>query len=125
MNKRKMIEWIGLGMMGISSRTMWCVLMGVSVVDYVDCPHDIADLDYCIRMVRNGEVTKEDLRKVKESYAWYAPFIDNWDEIVSLYDNGKSEELNDGVFELCQFSHQTRYKHKTEMLANALRSEKM
>lgn len=118
MNKQKMIEWVGLGMMGISSRTMWCALMGVDVVDYVDCPHDIADLDYCIRMVRNGEVTKEDLQEVKKSYAWFSPFIDSWDELVSLYDNGKLCELNDKIFELCQISNQIRYKHQTKMLTN-------
>lgn len=125
MDKKKMIEWIGLGAMGISSRTMWCALMGVSVVDYADCPHDIADLDYCIRMVRNGKVTKDDLQKVKEHYAWFAPFVDNWDELVSLYDNGKLCELNNRIFELYQFSNHIRYKHQTEMLTNVLKSEKI
>lgn len=117
MNKKKMIEWIGLGVMGISSRTMWCVLMGVSVVGYVDCPCDVADFDYCVWMVRNGKVTRDDLQKVKERYDWFAPFVDNWDELVSLYDKGKFNELNGRIFELCQFSHQIRYKHMTEMLA--------
>lgn len=121
MNKKKMIEWIGLGVMGTSSRTMWCALMGVGV-DYADCPHDVADFDYCIRMVRNGSVTAEDLQKVKERYGWYAPFVDNWEGLCSLYDKGKLQELSDKIFELREFSYQIKYKYQTEMLSNVYKS---
>lgn len=98
MDRQKMIDWIGLGKMGRSSRTMWCALMGAADVTDADKPYDNADFDYCIRMVRMANVTKEDLQKVKERYEWYAPYIDGWDELVSLYDADDNQEL----FELLQ-----------------------
>ena len=45
MNTQKMIEWIGTHNVGISSRTMWCGLMGVNPGSdgRFDVPHDADD----------------------------------------------------------------------------------
>lgn len=111
MDKQRMIDWIGLGNFGRSSLTMWCALMGSTTKIGADKPYDNPDFDYCIRMVRMGNVTKEDLQKVKERYKWYAPYIDNWDELVALYDakSDKQRELFNRLQELEKESDEIRY----------------
>lgn len=46
MNKDKMIEWIGCHRVGISSRTMWCAIMGVkcSEADVLGDADDFRDV---------------------------------------------------------------------------------
>lgn len=111
MDKQRMIDWIGLGQLGRSSLTMWCALMDARTIVSADKPYDNPDFDYCIRMVRMGNVTKEDLQKVKERFKWYAPYIDNWDELVALYDAHaeKRLELFNRLQELEKESDEIRY----------------
>lgn len=106
-----MIDWIGLGHCGRSSLTMWCALMGSTTIVCADKPYDNPDFGRCIRMVRMGNVTKEDLQKVKERFKWYAPYIDNWDELVALYDAKSVERLSlfNRLQELEKESDEIRY----------------
>lgn len=90
MNKTKMLEWIGTHHVGVSSRTMWCALMGVardgdSCYAGFDAPHDSDDFSRCYDLVNYGEVTKEELQKVVEAFPFYKPIIDRWDELVEAY----------------------------------------
>lgn len=87
-------EWILKGETGISSKTMWAAINGVATPeqkngkrlgDY-DVPYDPADFRRCYKYVNQTGLTKEELQKVKEVFPWYAPFIDNWDELVSLFE---------------------------------------
>lgn len=111
MDKQKMIDWIGLGYYGRSSLTMWCALMGSTTIVCADKPYDNPDFERCIRMVRMGNVTKEDLQKVKKRFKWYAPYIDNWDELVALYDAKSVERLSlfNRLQELEKESDEIRY----------------
>ena len=90
MNKTKMLQWIGTHHVGISSRTMWCALMGVArygdaSVNSFDVPHDWDDFSRCYDLVVYGEVTKEELQMVVEAFPFYKPIIDRWDELVEAY----------------------------------------
>ena len=90
MNKTKMLQWIGTLHVGISSRTMWCALMGVANSETptyygFDTPHDWDDFSRCYDLVVYGEVTKEELQKVVEAFPFYKPIIDRWDELVEAY----------------------------------------
>lgn len=90
MNKTKMLEWIGTRHVGVSSRTMWCALMGVardgdSCHDGFDVPYDWDDFSRCYDLVMYGEVTKEELQKVVEAFPYYKLIIDRWDELVEAY----------------------------------------
>lgn len=90
MNKTKMLEWIGTRHVGVSSRTMWCALMGVardgdSCYAGFDVPYDWDDFSRCYDLVEYGEVTKEELQKVVEAFPFYKPIIDRWDELVEAY----------------------------------------
>lgn len=90
MNKTKMLQWIGTHHVGISSRTMWCALMGVASSETpsyygFDVPHDWDDFSRCYDLVVYGEVTKEELQVVIEAFPFYKPIIDRWDELVEAY----------------------------------------
>lgn len=90
MNKTKMLEWIGTRHVGVSSRTMWCALMGVArdgdgSHSGFDVPYDWDDFSRCYDLVTYGEVTKEELQKVVEAFPFYKPIIDRWDELVEAY----------------------------------------
>lgn len=106
MNKTKMLEWIGTRHVGVSSRTMWCALMGVardgdSCYAGFDAPHDSDDFSRCYDLVNYGEVTKEELQKVVEAFPFYKPIIDRWDELVEAYlsPGGKGVyQILDGVY---------------------------
>ena len=90
------LEWIISGETGISSKTMWSAINGVTTKEQNhrkglkhDVPYDPADFRRCYLYVNQTNVTKEQLQKVKEVFKWYAPFIDNWDELVSIYESEK------------------------------------
>ena len=90
MNKTKMLEWIGTRHVGVSSRTMWCALMGVArygdgSYSGFDVPYDWDDFSRCYDLVTYGEVTKEELQKVVEVFPYYKPIIDRWDDLVEAY----------------------------------------
>ena len=90
MNKTKMLQWIGTHHVGISSRTMWCALMGVANSETptyygFDTPYDWDDFSRCYDLVVYGEVTKEELQVVIEAFPFYKPIIDRWDELVEAY----------------------------------------
>ena len=88
MNKDKAIQWVVGNDVGRSSLTMLAAVMDVS--DYVknpDVPCDISDFGRCYRLAKYAEFTKEDLQKVKDSFPFFAPIIDNWDKLCNAYDN--------------------------------------
>ena len=98
-----MLQWIGTHHVGISSRTMWCALMGVANAETpancgFDVPYDWDDFSRCYDLVAFCEVTKEELQKVVEAFPYYKPIIDRWDELVEAYLCGKSVfQIIDGV----------------------------
>lgn len=90
MNYNKMLEWIGTHHVGISSRTMWCALMGIANNETptyygFDFPRDADDFSRCYDLVTFCEVEKEELQKVVEAFPYYKPIIDEWDNLVAAY----------------------------------------
>jgi hypothetical protein len=81
-----MNRWILGRNTGVSSKTMWAAIAGVPI-DYPDRPYDPSDMARCIAFVRECEISNDDLQKVKQVYPWFAPYVDNWDEIVTLTDS--------------------------------------
>jgi len=94
-------QWIATGEVGVSSKTMWAAITRSGSSDRKtrnwDVPHDPDDFSRCISFVRECSITPEQLQMVKSSFKWWAPIIDNWDELVSLWDeespNGKCPKL--------------------------------
>ena len=94
-----MLQWIGTHHVGISSRTMWCALMGIANSETpsycgFDVPHDWDDFSRCYDLVTFCEVEKEELQKVVEAFPYYKPIIDEWDNLVTAYQD------KSGVFEI-------------------------
>lgn len=92
MNYNKMLEWIGTHHVGISSRTMWCALMGVANSETptyfgFDVPRDTDDFSRCYDLVTFCEVTNDELQKVVEAFPYYQPVIEEWDNLVAAYLN--------------------------------------
>ena len=118
MNKTKMLQWIGTHHVGISSRTMWCALMGVANTETpakfgFDVPHDGYDFSRCYDLVTFCEVTKEELQKVVEAFPFYKPIIERWDELIEVYlsPGGKGvykilNDVHDEVMELKGYKKQ-------------------
>ena len=67
-----------------------------------DVPYDWDDFSRCYDLVKYGEVTKEELQKVVESFPFYKPIIDRWDALVEAYlsSGGKGVyQILDGVYD--------------------------
>lgn len=84
------IEWLFMGEVGISSKTMCAAILdqvpaGVRKGFYFDVPHDPDDFDRCYMFAIKCSLTADQLKLVKERIPWYAPIIDNWEELVTLY----------------------------------------
>lgn len=86
MNKAKMTEWIGSHNCGISSKTMWCALMDVKC-DRADVPYDADDFSRCYDLYKFAELTQEDLQKIADTYPYWQPIINEWDDLCLMYEN--------------------------------------
>lgn len=122
MNKDKMIEWIGCHRVGISSRTMWCAIMGVKCYK-ADTPRDADDFSRCYDLYKFCELTPADLQKVANRYPYWRPIIDQWDELCEMYVaknySGVNERLNAMFDEIMELKGYTKirkghYEKKTD-----------
>lgn len=86
MNQAKMIEWISSHNVGISSKTMWCALMGVKG-NRDDVPYDADDFSRCHDLYKFAELTQEDLQKIADTYPYWQPIINKWDALCLMYEN--------------------------------------
>ena len=89
-----MIEWIGSHRVGISSRTMWCAIMGVKCYK-ADVPYDADDFSRCYDLYKFSELTPADLQKVANIYPYWRPIIDQWDELCEMYVAKNYGEVNE------------------------------
>lgn len=95
-----MMQWIALRDVGVSSRTMWCALMGVAKWDTPGCghlfdvPHDAGDFALCHDLVQFCEVTKEELQKVTSAFPYFEPVIREWDMLAESYELGYYRIVN-------------------------------
>lgn len=82
-------EWITNCDTGISSKTMWAALKGIKV-DPTDSrfgyPHDGRDFGRCYELVKECKITNQQLNKIKDTFKWLAPIIDNWQELCNIYE---------------------------------------
>jgi hypothetical protein len=98
-------EWIVQGEVGVSSKTMWAALMGVfpkaAGKGFTwDVPHDPDDFRRCMQFVEACQITMEQLQKIKEIVPWFAPIIDNWGQLVTMYVSHGNAELYNRLQEL-------------------------
>ena len=133
MNKDKMIEWIGCHTVGISSRTMWCAIMGVKCYK-ADVPYDADDFSRCYDLYKFCELTPDDLQKVANRYPYWRPIIDQWDELCEMYVaknyGGVNERLNAMFDEIMELKGYTKTrsgyyeKNPTKEIRNRVSTKK-
>ena len=112
MDKQRMIEWIATCNTGVSSKTMWCALMGVKRKINLNTPRDNGDFRRCYDMVEYGHITLDELQIVKKQYPWFAPFVDNWEELSILFEEELDKRLYIRIRQLCKESDSIRYEKK-------------
>ena len=115
MDKQRMIEWIATCNTGVSSKTMWCALMGVKRKINLSTPRDNGDFRRCYDMVEYGHVTLDDLQIVKKQYPWFVTFVDNWEELTLLFEEELDKRLYIRIRKLCKESDAIRYEKRGEL----------
>ena len=85
-------KWIMSNDTGISSKTIWGVMMG-SITNSKDTvneffcsiPADPSDFGRCYRLLLLIPEWKTDLQKVADIFPKWQPLIDNWEKCEQLY----------------------------------------
>jgi hypothetical protein len=101
-------EWIVSEDVGVSSRTIWAVLMGLFHKPLTgpekqksggrwDVPHDPSDFGRCHRMFQHIPAWKGRLNEVAAVFPAWEPMVREWDRMAEIYErdleSGKSPEL--------------------------------
>lgn len=106
MNKDKAIEWIVTHHVGVSSKTMWTGLMGVTSKPLHPCisfdiPYDSDDFSRCRDLVKFCEVNPaEDFPNILQRFPWYGPILRNWDKLNELYEASDHKGVHDLLLDL-------------------------
>lgn len=79
------VAWLQNGDTGLSSLTIWYVLMG-QTPDRADIPYDPADFGRCYRLLQVMPSWKTRLGEVAARYPQWAPLVDAWEELTALYE---------------------------------------
>src|SRR5690606_32787600 len=79
---------------GISSRTIWHVMMGTPPPSRVDIPHDPGDFGRCYRLLKLIPEWRGRLREVAERYPIWGPMVEAWDELERMYEAALATEKN-------------------------------
>lgn len=82
----KQMEWIVGDDTGVSSKTIWSVMMGAKNSEYTDIPHDPSDFGRCYRLLELVPMWKGRLQEVADKYPKWQPMVDVWDELSDLYE---------------------------------------
>jgi hypothetical protein len=90
------IGWLTNCDTGISSKTIWSVMMCRSV-GRTDVPLDPADFGRCYRLLQIMPSWRARLPEVAAKYPEWAPLVGRWDDIERLY----LEELSSGMARKC------------------------
>ena len=82
------LAWLENGDTGISSMTIWRVLMGRDAGDAWDndIHYDPADFGRCYRLLQVMPAWRKRLPEVSERLPEWKPLVDAWDELTALYE---------------------------------------
>jgi hypothetical protein len=92
-------QWIVSGDTGISSKTIWAVMMGAVPSEdrterfQFDVPRDPADFGRCYRLLLVFPEWLGRLDEVSQRFPKWGPFVENWDAMSILY----RRELPSGI----------------------------
>lgn len=82
------MAWLGNDDTGISSETIWSVMMGQQPRPrwYPGTPRDPSDFGRCYRLLQVMPEWRPRLREVAEKYHEWRPLVEHWDELSALYE---------------------------------------
>lgn len=78
-------EWIANGQVGVSSKTIWCVMMGVEF-NSASIPWDPDDFSRCYKLLELFPEWKCRMQEVADKYPLWEPMVRNWDIMTQLYE---------------------------------------
>lgn len=89
------IAWLAGYDTGVSSRTIWFVMMNQPQPreDWHGVPHDPDDFGRCYRLLKLMPTWRGRLREVSTKYKKWSGLVEHWDELTALYE----EELPAGM----------------------------
>lgn len=83
-------EWIISDDTGISSKTIWAVMMDCVPEEYpwhkFDVPHDPSDFGRCYRLLQKFPEWKARLEEVAAQFTKWIPMVREWDALTALYE---------------------------------------
>jgi len=83
----KPIQWLLNGDTGISSKTIFAVLVGATL-SKADVPYDSADFGRCYRLLEEFPEWRQRLPEVAAVYPIWGPMVAAWDELTAMYEDG-------------------------------------
>ena len=98
--EKEMMNWIIGKDTGLSSQTLWAIIMKLSksqLPDYCpSIPYDTDDFGRCHRLLELCEPEMRDrvLKTAAKKYRIWIPFSDRWDDLTDLFLKNKSVDLD-------------------------------
>jgi hypothetical protein len=86
-NKDDLLRWLASGRRGISSNTIVTHLTGIDAIgDWGgDVPHDPADLDRCLQLLKAVPDLRPMLRRMATYSQQWRALIERWDEVEACH----------------------------------------
>ena len=97
----KMMDWITSNSVGLSSQTLWAVIMGLEMPT-PSVPLDVYDFARCYNLLKlcDDETRRKTIHDAAEQYGVWKPFEHNWKKLIELYEDGNAKELNRLLMEM-------------------------
>lgn len=94
-------RWIVSDDTGISSNTIWAVMMGAVKNDapwhQFDLPYDSDDFGRCYRLLNLIPEWRARLGEVSARFPIWGPMVAAWDELTALYEADRKHEASDRI----------------------------
>ena len=88
----KAIDWVIGGDTGLSSLTIWGVMMGAKIPTgrmwRHSPPGDTSDFGRCYRLLELMPEWRERLHEVSDQLPEWKPYVDEWDKLTDLFVKG-------------------------------------
>lgn len=81
--EKRACAWIITDDTGLSSRTLWAVMMGVTP-SRIEHPHDPDDMGRCLRLLRAVPEWRARMPEMAEVSPSWAALVERWDDIEAI-----------------------------------------
>lgn len=102
-------QWIVNGEVGISSKTIWAVMMGAVIKNgnswwNYDVPHDPDDFSRCWKLLVLFPEWRKRLGEVAKVFPKWTPFVREWDKLTAMHEAlvAQDEHYSHKMFDFMQ-----------------------